>query len=159
MTYKSKIRLFFLITSLLILAACNKKNDIIPDVSVDFTLNLLDPQFTQLAALGGSVTVNGRTNNWGHYADGYAGNGIIISRGVDEFFAYDRTCPYEYATSQSSVKIDIDLSGFARAKCPQCGTVYELISYGTPASGPGKHPLKNYKTSSDGEHVRVWNNY
>lgn len=160
MRSSSKIKHFLLISlAALVLTSCNKKNDVIPDVTVDFSLSLTDPQFTPLNVIGGAVLIDGRTNNYGHYADGYAGNGIIVTRGVDEFFAYDRTCPYEYAVSGTSVKVNLDPSGFAKAVCPKCGTAYELISFGTPSSGVGKYPLKNYKTSFDGRYVRVWNNY
>lgn len=139
--------------------SCNKKNDVIPDVYVDFTMDLNDPEFVNLNTIGGAVIVDAKTNNWGIASAGYAGNGIIISRGTDDFYAYDRTCPYEYSLDKSSIKVNIDASGFAKAVCPKCGTSYELISYGTPASGIGRYPLKNYKTSFDGRFVRVWNNY
>ncbi len=156
----SKIR-FFLITLTLTLAlgSCNKKNDVIPDVYVDFTLDINDPEFVNLSSIGGAVAVGSYTNNWGRGAAGYAGDGIIIARGVDEFYAYDRTCPYDYALDESTVKVNIDITGFAKALCPKCSTSYELISFGTPASGIGRYPLKNYKTSFDGRYVRVWNNY
>jgi nitrite reductase/ring-hydroxylating ferredoxin subunit len=156
----SKITLFFIITALaLVTWSCSKKNDVIPDVHVDFTLDLNDPQFTVLNAIGGSVSVDGRTNNWGSYAAGFAGNGIIISRGAEEFYAYDGTCPHDYALDGSSVKVKIDATGFAKAVCPKCGTTYELLSFGTPSSGIGRYPLKNYRTSFDGRFVRVWNSY
>ncbi len=156
----SKIRLFFIIISLVqIITSCNKKNDVIPDVTVDFTINLTDPQFTVLNAIGGAVIVNASTNNWGHYAAGFDGNGIIVARGAEEFYAYDRTCPYDYALNELSIRVNIDPAGFARAKCPECETIYELLSFGTPVSGVGNYPLKNYKTSFDGRLVRVWNNY
>jgi nitrite reductase/ring-hydroxylating ferredoxin subunit len=156
---KPKIRLFSVITvALLITVSCNRKNDVIPDVTVDFTLDVNDPQFVlELNAIGGSVTVNSSTNNWGRFAAGYAGNGIIISRGVDEFYAYDRTCPHDYALDEQAIRIDIDPTGFAKAVCPKCKTSYELISFGTPSSGVGRYPLKNYRTSFDGRWVRVWN--
>jgi nitrite reductase/ring-hydroxylating ferredoxin subunit len=155
----SKIKLFFIILFIAFTGvSCNEKNDIIPDVSVDFTMDINDPQFVQLNIIGGSVMVNASTNNWGRYAAGFAGNGIIVSRGVEEFFAYDRTCPYEYALSGGSVKVNLDNTGFAKAICPQCKTTYELLSFGTPASGPGKYPLKNYRTTFDGRWLRVWNN-
>ena len=79
MALNSKIR-FFLITALFvfILTSCNKKNDVIPDTYVSFTLDLNDPQFVNLAGFGGSVTVDSHTNNWGVGAAGYDGNGIII---------------------------------------------------------------------------------
>jgi len=138
--------------------SCNKNNDVIPDRYVYFTLNLNDPQFVELNAIGGSVTINASTNNFGSSAAGYGGNGIIVSRGVDEFYAYDRTCPHDFAINELSIRIDIDNTGFAKAVCPECGTKYELISFGTPASGIGRYPLKNYKTRFDGANVTVWNN-
>ncbi len=44
-----------------------------------------------------------------------------------------------------SVKVD-----FTIATCPKCGTVYSLSASGTPASGVGRYPLKNYRTSAQG---------
>ena len=118
----------------------------------------MDPQFVDLNALGGSVTVDAKTNNWGLYAAGYDGNGIIIYSGVDEFLAYDRTCPHDFALNGSSIKVNISKSSSIDAVCPECGTVYSLSANGTPSSGVGRYPLKNYRTSFDGRFVRVWNN-
>ena len=138
------------------LSSCNKnRNDVIPDVYVNFILNLDDPQFVTLNAMGGSDTVDAHTNNWGSEAAGFNGNGIIIYRGPDEFYAYDRTCPHDYAVNGLSIKVNID---FTLAVCPKCGTSYALAAFGTPASGIGRYPLKNYRTSFDGRFVRVWNN-
>lgn len=157
-----KIRVF-LISALIVLLAvsCNKKNDVIPDVTVDFTLNLNDPQFINLNILGGAVLVDRNTNNWGLYAAGYAGSGIIVVKGLieGEFFAYDRTCPHDYALNGSVIKVNLDPTGIGLAKCPQCGTTYLLTSFGTPYSGIGRYPLKNYNASADGYYVRVWNSY
>ena len=154
----SKIKLFFIFCMTATLTgSCNKKNDVIPDVTVDFFLDINDPRFVDLGAIGGCVTVNSSTNN-DRYASGYAGSGIIVSRGVDEFFAYDRTCPYDFTLDGSVVQINIDPTGFAKAVCPKCKSTFELISYGTPASGVSQYPLKNYRTSFDGRYVRVWNN-
>jgi nitrite reductase/ring-hydroxylating ferredoxin subunit len=153
----SKIGFFLFATALAISAgSCSKaKNDVIPDVHVDFTLDILDPEFVNLAAIG-SDTVDGKTNNWGsHAAGGFMGNGIILYNGGDAFYAYDRTCPHDYAINELSVKVKID---FTIATCPTCGTVYSLAASGTPASGVGKYPLKNYRTSFDGRFLRVWNN-
>jgi nitrite reductase/ring-hydroxylating ferredoxin subunit len=154
----SKIR-FFLITAALILSvsSCNKNNDVIPDVTVSFNLDLNDPEFVNLNAMGGSVTVNANTNNWGHYAAGFDGNGIIIYAGVDEFMAYDRTCPHDYAVNGLSIAVKIDPQSSITAICPECGTTYALSANGTPASGIGRYPLKNYKTSFDGRFVYVRN--
>jgi len=141
----------------IILISCNKnKNDVIPDVYVNFTLDLNDPEFVNLNAMGGSDTVDARTNNWGLNAAGFDGNGIIIYRGSDEFYAYDRTCPHDYAVNGLSIKVNVD---FIQAVCPKCSTFYELAAGGTPSSGPGRYPLKNYRTRFDGgRFVTVWNN-
>jgi hypothetical protein len=150
---------FFLITAAFVLAlvSCNKKNDVIPDTYVNFTLNLNDPEFVNLSGFGGSVTVDSHTNNWGPGAAGYDGNGIIICFGVEEYYAYDRTCPWDYVTNSLSVKVNIDPGNSTIAVCPKCGTKYGLTVGGTPASGVGRYPLKNYKTSFQGNYVIVWN--
>jgi hypothetical protein len=157
----SKITLFFIAISVASsLTSCKKsKNDVIPDVYVDFTIDLTDPEFVILTSVGQTVTINQYTNNFGSRAGGYSGNGIIIHSGIDEFFAYDRTCPHDYAEDGSSVRIDIDQSSSLFAVCPVCKTKYGLPVNGTPAEGIGKYPLKNYKTSFDGRWLRVWNNF
>jgi len=154
----SKIR-FFLITMAFVLAlsSCNKKNDVIPDVYVNFDINLTDVQFSNLNVFGGSVAVDSRTNNWGISAAGYNGNGIIICFGVEEFYAYDCTCPHDYVINNLSIKVNIDPSNSTIAICPKCGTKYGLTVGGTPASGIGRYPLKNYRTSLQGNYVIVSN--
>jgi nitrite reductase/ring-hydroxylating ferredoxin subunit len=158
MTSDSKIRFFLIICALtLILSSCNKKNDVIPDTYVNFTLNLNDPEFVSLIGFGASVTIDSHTNNWGSGAAGYDGNGIIICSGVEEFYAYDRTCPHDYVVNSLSIKVNIDPTNSMIAICPKCGTKYGLTVGGTPASGVGRYPLKNYKTSFQGNYVMVWN--
>lgn len=151
-----KIIFFSIIIMIAItLSSCNKENDVIPDVYVDFTLDINDPQFVDLASVGNHAIVTSQTNNWGSEAAGYNYNGIIVyTSGINVFNAYDRTCPHEYSVDGSSVKIDID---FTIGICPQCSTIYALSAGGVAYSGPGKYPLKNYKTSFDGRFVHVWN--
>ena len=158
MGFDSKIR-FFLITVAIgvTLSSCNKKNDVIPDTYVNFTLDLNEVLFHDLSVFGGSVAVDSRTNNWGTAAAGYNGNGIIICFGVEEFYAYDRTCPWDYVTNNLSVKVNIDPGNSTIAVCPKCGTKYGLTVGGTPATGVGRYPLKNYRTSYQGNYVTVWN--
>lgn len=148
---------FFLFAVVLTISmsSCSKaKNDVIPDVYVNFTLDINDPEFVNLAAIG-SDTVDAQTNNWGSGAAGFNGNGIIIYNGGDAFYAYDRTCPHDYEVNGLSVRVKID---FTIATCPECGTIYSLSASGTPVSGAGQYPLKNYRTSFDGRYLRVWNN-
>jgi nitrite reductase/ring-hydroxylating ferredoxin subunit len=147
---------FFLFTMALAISmsSCSKgKNDVIPDVYVNFTLDINDPEFINLTTIG-SDTVDAKTNNWGSGAAGFDGNGIILYNGGDVFYAYDRTCPHDYEVNGLSVRVKID---FTIATCPKCGTTYSLSASGTPVSGIGRYPLKNYRTSFDGRFLRVWN--
>jgi nitrite reductase/ring-hydroxylating ferredoxin subunit len=155
MPLHSKIRIFFIAILLVIsFNSCNKKkNDVIPYSYVDFTLNLNDPEFVNLGSTFGSAIINSNTNNW-RYSGGYDGNGIIIFNGVDQFYAYDRTCPYDFVINGLSVKINVD---FTEAVCPKCSTKYSLSANGTPISGAGKYPLKNYKVISYGNSITVTN--
>jgi nitrite reductase/ring-hydroxylating ferredoxin subunit len=156
----SKIRYFFISVTLLIIpVSCEKnKNDVIPDVYVDFTMDIsYDIIFKDLASFGNYVYIDYLTNNWGRYSAGYDSSGIIVYRySENEFNAYDRTCPFDYVTNGRSVRINVD---FTEAICPVCSTHYALAAYGSPVSGPGRYPLKNYRTSFDGRYVRVWNYY
>ena len=159
MITESKIIYFLVVITIAIgLSSCNKKNDVIPDVTIDFRIDINDPEFTGLASFGGIALISSATNNLGIYAAGYGGNGIIIFSGVEEqFYAYDRTCPHDYAVNGLSVKVNIDPTNSLNAICPKCSTNYALAAGGTPSKGIGRYPLKNYKTSFDGRYVRVWN--
>ena len=155
----SKIRNFLLLLILVTgFTACKKdKNDVIPDVFVDFYIRLNDPQFFDLTAPLNSVYIDASTNNIGRNAAGYDGNGIIIYRASEEeFYAYDRTCPHDFAVNGKSIQINI-LDGIY-GECPECKTKYGLPNFGSPLSGSvGRYPLKNYKTSFDGINIHVWN--
>jgi len=158
MTTDSKIRYFFLFSVVaFLLISCEKnKNDVIPYTIVNFTMDISgDILFTDLNAIGNSVIVTSQTNNWGRYSAGYGYNGIIVYRATDEqFYAYDRTCPYDYAVNNKSIKVNVD---FIQAVCPSCSTSYSLHTGGVPISGPGNYPLKNYRTYFNGRYLTVEN--
>ncbi|MGD0343179.1 MAG: hypothetical protein ABSA76_15875, partial [Bacteroidales bacterium] len=100
MTTGSKIKYFFISLALFLLpVSCeNTKNDVIPNVYVDFTMDITnDILFRDLTSITNSVIVNYLTNNWGYTSAGFDSSGIIVYRSdLDEFNAYDRTCPYDY---------------------------------------------------------------
>jgi hypothetical protein len=143
-TLFSKIS-FFSITLCIFLSASsckNDKNDVIPDVAVSFSISINDPQFTSLNAFGNTALINKYTNNLGLRAAGFDENGIIIFSWIDyEFYAYDRTCPHDYAENNLSVAVNID----------------SLSAGGTPSKGVGRYPLKNYRTNFDGVNIFVSN--
>lgn len=157
MSKNSKLVFFSIIViSAILESACKKENaDVIPDVYVDFTIDLQDPEFANLSISGSYDTIDASTHNWGSRAAGFDGNGIIIYTGPDEYYAYDRTCPYDYVTNNLSVRVKVD---FSQAVCPVCGTRYALAAFAIPVSGSHGYPLKNYNTSfEDDRFLRVWN--
>jgi len=158
MRTNSKIVYFFIAISLqFFLLSCERnKNDVIPDVYVDFVIDINgDILFRDLNSIGSHAIVTSATNNWGYRSAGFDGNGIIVYCSLpDEYNAYDRTCPHDYVVNGTRVKVNVD---FTEAICPVCSTRYALSAFGTPQSGPGRYPLKNYKTRFDGRFLYVWN--
>jgi hypothetical protein len=157
MTSGSKIKQFSirLIIIVLLISCERNKNDVIPDVYVDFTIDIFD--YPALESFTGSVIVDANDMRIADrkYAGGFDGNGIIIYRSLpEEFNAFDRTCPHDWEINNRSIKVNID---FIEAICPDCSTHYALSSFGTPTSGPGRYPLKNYKTRFDERYLKVWN--
>lgn len=150
----SKLGIFFVFLAFSAVSCENDRNDVIPDVYVDFTIDVND--YPVLLTSLGSVTVdkNDLRIPKREYAAGFKDNGIIIFNGTDGFYAFDRTCPHDYEVNKLSAKVVVD---FLYAVCPVCSTYYALPSSGIPSSGPGKYYLKNYKTYFDGRFLRVWN--
>jgi len=158
MTTRSKIVLFFIFAALTVsgLSCIKSKNDVVPTVYVSFSLSINDPQFLNLLSPFSWIYVDQYTNNMGQRSAGYDNNGIIVFRYTeDEFFAYDRTCPYDYEVKKKSVKVNVVDDIYA--VCPVCSTKYALPANGTPVSGTGKYPLKNYRAYFDGVNVYVSN--
>ncbi len=153
---KIKYLIIPLALSSLLISCESKNNDVIPDTYVSFIMDISgDILFSDLNAIGNSVIVTYRTNNWGYRAAGCDSNGIIVYRAnLDQFYAYDRTCPHDYAVNSKSIKVNTD---FIQAICPICSTAYSLPTGGVPISGPGEYPLKNYRTIFDGRYLTVEN--
>jgi nitrite reductase/ring-hydroxylating ferredoxin subunit len=155
--YMSKLKKIYVIILLFgLMTGCNKdKYDVIPDVLVDFYIDLNDPEFFNLTVETGYALISSSTNNLGMYASGYDDNGIIIYHAPgDEFIAYDRTCPHDFKVNSKSTAVDV--SG-VYAECPLCKSTWALPSFGAPSSGPSDYPLKTYRSSFDGRFIHVFN--
>lgn len=126
------------------LAGCgNDEPEIVPDVYVNFDFNLQEPQFTNLnVILGATIKDN----------VGYNGNGVIVFRAdQNEYKAFDATCPQHISTKTPVV---LNANGTGKATCPECSTVYFLMSNGYPPNG---YKLKQYRTIVNGSYIRVTN--
>lgn len=149
----SKILLIALF--LLIFVTCTKKKEeIIPNTYVNFTIRLDDPKFTDLHAIGNSIIVT--SEYAGRSSAGYDYNGIIVYRfSEDEFYAFDLTCPFNI---DKSISVTTENASDPIAKCPECSSEYVLPSLAFPTEkGPSGIPLKQYNTNFDGVTISVYN--
>jgi hypothetical protein len=133
---------FFLFLFILLLSVGCKKDSSaavtgVPNVAVNFSIDLNNPQYVNLTVVGGWIYVTG----------GY--DGIIVYRLTSgTFLAFDRGCPYD---CESNTKAIVTVqSNNIFAICPICGTQYSLNSGAISNKGPGTLALKQYSTSFDG---------
>jgi nitrite reductase/ring-hydroxylating ferredoxin subunit len=119
--------------------SCKKETNCngVPNVSVNFSVNLLNIGNPQLVPIGNNETFSG----------GYINNGVLVYHYTQsQFQAYDCTCPYD---GQANAKAIVTATqGGLYATCPVCGSSF-LLSNGSPNKGPSSCPLKAYSTSYD----------
>jgi len=133
---------FLLIFTLATFFSCNENQQVVPNVYVDFTIMLTDPEYNALTVPGNSLTVTGGVN------------GIIIYRiSQDEFAAYDRTCTHN-VEENCRVQVDETLLFAVDSMC--CGSKFLLLD-GSAYEGEAIYPLKAYRTYYDGTYLRVYN--
>lgn len=116
----------------------------VPNVAVNFSVDVDNPQYSALLHVGGYVYVTG----------GYDGI-ILFCNGQGSYLAFDRGCPYDCETNNKAI-VNIQASGIT-AICPVCGTTYSLYSGTVTSKGPGTVALKQYETSFDGTNLMVSN--
>ena len=125
----------------------DKMKSTIPYVYVNFSMRLDDPLFSALNAEGNSVMV---TYDYAQeYSAGYDNNGIIVYRAsIDEFYAFDATCPHDL----DSISVAVDIDGSTVATCPVCSSRYILFNHGYPTdAGPSQKALQEYITEFDND--------
>jgi len=115
------------------------------DVPVNITIY---PNSTEYQELN---TVNG----WLYLTAPRPSKGIIVYRtGLDHFRAYDRTCPHDPENPDAILQVDKETVLFAYDTV--CGSRFILTS-GYPLDGPAKCPMIQYRTSYDGNRLRIFN--
>jgi len=137
----SKLKIFFLIILFQILPLnCEKEScDVVPDTYVNLSLNMILFNLAPTKSLIITKSTAGVTSL------GYNNNGIIIyCNNEDEYFAYDRTCPYNVDESVPVETID----NFMFAECPICSSRYQLWYSGFPTEqSVSRCPLKQFRTT------------
>lgn len=127
----------------LIPSSCEtNRGPLIPYVTVNRYLLL----YSDLAGMGIGTTM---------LIDDEGVNGIVLYREADLIFhAYDRTCTLWPEHNAAVVE---DTSFFGVLECPVCHSTYLLMNGGEPNSGPARYPLVEYKTSIQGDVLRIYN--
>lgn len=132
----------YILPFLLVVTACRKDDNTIPNVSVDIYIYTTDPNFVNLNAVGGWVYVTGGSR------------GILVYRSSNsEFKAYDRHCPYQPDNTCGRVEVD---SSNIQAIDNCCGSKF-LLTSGDVTQGPAGVPLKQYTTNFDGSVLHIYN--
>jgi hypothetical protein len=129
----SKLRLFFLIILLPIVFFRCETNNPVPQVPVNFIIELNSPLYNVLNSPGSSIIIPN---------EGYKNHGVIVTRvNFDEFAAYDATCTYDPEDAWG--RVELDASGiFAFDKI--CNSKFNLLYDGSVMNGPATVPLKMY---------------
>lgn len=114
--------------------SCEKEDESIPFVRVNFDININSAEFSVLQNNNSIIAVTG----------GWAG--IIIYHEKDSrYYAYERGCPYEAPGKKFQLK---QTSLSTVWECPECKTKYELSTGdGWPIEGPGSKSLKHYNAN------------
>ncbi|HNX06083.1 MAG TPA: hypothetical protein PKL96_00715 [Bacteroidales bacterium] len=139
-----RYHLFLIISfSVLIFISCKKEiQDPIPDVYVNFSMNISSTFYIELSSVGGWVNVSG----------GY--RGITVYRlSSEEFVAFERACPFDWKVD--SAVVSVEPSGLIM-KCPSCSSEFLIID-GSVVNGPSALGMKRYNTNFDGQFLYIYN--
>ncbi|MFO7722007.1 MAG: hypothetical protein R6V49_02185 [Bacteroidales bacterium] len=123
--------------------ACDKEGkEQVPNVYVNFMIDIGTGQYTELQLIGG----------WVYVVGGY--RGIILRRNsLEEIVALDRTSTYKPETLGNQVVVGSDnLTAVDTA-----GGMKYLLMDGTVIEGPVSTPLKRYRTTFNGNTLHVYN--
>ena len=125
----------FIVICLALFGGCKKSTDQIAPADVDFYVYMTQPDFQTLNTVGNYVYVTGGVK------------GIIVyHKNIDEFAAYERSCPYDPNVSAAIVAVDSSGLGLIDY---HCGSKYNILD-GSIVNGPTAYPLRQYACEYDG---------
>jgi|TARA_B100000959_G_scaffold256039_1_gene288886 hypothetical protein len=127
----------------LLFFACQKEEDYIQDVFVDYGLNLTLPQYSDLQTIGNYVFIPN---------EGVKGI-IVYHQDFDTYKSYDRSCTYN--PSENCAIIDSINSTIAICTC--CDSKFLLDQNGETIDGPALLSLKQYKNTLSGDFLHIYN--
>ncbi|WP_456424307.1 hypothetical protein [Lutibacter sp.] len=127
------MRKLFLLLPFIIFFSCEKNvtNDILPNVSVNVTINIDLPQYIDLQTPTGWTEINGGIK------------GILIQNtgiGNPPYKAYDRACP------NNDCATPMVFDGSLKMKCPCDNSEYSIID-GSPQTSGNIHFAREYRVN------------
>ena len=134
-------RYLTLVILIILIKSCDKDNNIIPNVKVDFRI-----QASELSGVGSAI----------YTQENYGVRGIIIyHKNTNEYVAFERACSYRPNDNCAVVHLNSEVNpSFLTDSC--CNSSF-LLEDGTSFSGPALLPLKQYSTNFDGTYIYVYN--
>jgi hypothetical protein len=126
-------RLGIALVLLLAISACGKQGNVVPNVSVNFQLQLNDPKYSPLRSVGSAVGI-----------DGYGVAGVIVANTVNGYVAYDRCSAYE-----PEKRCAVTISDSNLTVTDPCSGSKWLLQDGTPNKAPAVRSLKAYNVYID----------
>jgi len=121
-------RIGIALVMLFAMPSCGKQGNVVPNVAVNFQLQLNDPKYSPLRSVGSAVIIDDR---------GVAG--VIVANTVNGYVAYDRCSAYE-PEKRCAVTID---DNKLLVTDPCSGSKW-LLQDGTPNKAPAIRSLKAY---------------
>ena len=136
------LTLTFSLTIILFFSCRKDPYPLIPNVYVNLHINVNSALYNDLNSVGGYIYLTG------------GNKGIIVYRNsIDEFKAFERTCPYDPDAETARIVVDQSRLFAVDSTC----TSEFLLLDGSVHNGPSTLPLKQYKTSFDGEILHIYN--
>ena len=136
---------------LLFTISCGFEKNPIPYAAVNLNLDLTFKDKV-LQPIGSYKEYTSKNINIALERAGYGGV-LVVHNFLDEYKAFDRTCPYEV---NPGITVEVD-NEVRYAICPKCGTKYEIgMSAGVP-DGSSRHGLLQYNVTKNGNTITVRN--
>jgi hypothetical protein len=136
---------FLILIALTGLNSCQQDfyDEPIPQLPVDFEININDPQYHALHTQGFTY-VDGKNRGV---------RGIILYKSSNQsYVAFERTCSFQPTSACATV--DVHPSGqYMMDSC--CGSIFNW--QGNPIAPPAYLPLLQYQTSLSGSYLRIYN--
>ena len=130
---------------LLAVTSCrDKKTDPIPYAYVNIYIDPNSTLYSHLNVIGG----------YEYLTASQPSRGIIVYRmAMDEFVAFERTCPYDPKASCSRIQVEAS----ATTAIDSCCMSRFILLDGSPFSGPATISMKQYRTYYDGNLLHIFN--